>query len=198
MTHYFENDPRLKHNRKQLVFRFLGVDYKLMSDAGVFSKDHVDLGTQTMLTYLINHPTSGSFLDLGCGYGVVAIVVKKNFPETEVIASDVNQRALSLTIENAQLNDVNITSVLSDGFENIHQMFNSIAFNPPIKVGKKKMYALLLEARDHLTTDGVLTLVIRKDQGAKSALNYVQSIFHSCHVSVKHKGFWVITCIKSA
>jgi 16S rRNA (guanine1207-N2)-methyltransferase len=197
MTHYFINDPNLKHNRKQIVFRFLGVDFVFESDAGVFSRNHVDPGTARMLQHIVDAQVHTSFLDFGCGYGVVGCVVKAIFPQCDVVASDVNERAIELTQKNAGLNNVTITTVLSDGFDTIDQYFETIGFNPPIKVGKVKMYDLMEQCHQHLTDDGVLWLVIRKDQGAKSALNYLTSVFKSVEVKEKYKGFWILSCKKS-
>lgn len=198
MTHYFKNDPNLKHNRKQIVFRFLGVDYILESDAGVFSKDHVDTGTAIMLQSIVESPSSeGTFLDLGCGYGVVACVIKSLQPKRSVFASDINERAIELCKTNALKNNLDIEVIHSDGFENIDQTFDTIAFNPPIKVGKKKMYALLEASHTHLNTQGTLVVVIRKDQGAKSAIAYLQTLFEEIRIITKRKGFWVISCEKA-
>jgi 16S rRNA (guanine1207-N2)-methyltransferase len=197
MTHYFINDPNLKHNRKQIVFRFLGVDFVFESDAGVFSKNHVDPGTARMLQHIVDAQVHASFLDFGCGYGVVGCVIKAMFPQSNVVASDVNQRAIELTQKNATLNKVAITTILSDGFDSIDQSFETIGFNPPIKVGKVKMYDLMAQCHQHLTDDGILWLVIRKDQGAKSAMNYLVTLFKSVEVKEKYKGFWILSCKRS-
>jgi|SRR5690554_1345688 len=197
MTHYFKNDPNLKHNRKQIKFRFLGVDYILESDAGVFSKDHVDTGTQLMLQHIGEGQISDPFLDFGCGYGVVSCVVKTMAPQLEVIASDINQRAVELSKINVEKYNLDIEVIQSDGFENIHQKFKTIAFNPPIKVGKEKMYGLLAQCHAHLYKKGVLIIVIRKDQGAKSAIAYLQTLFEEIRIIIKKKGFWVISCEKA-
>jgi 16S rRNA (guanine1207-N2)-methyltransferase len=69
-----------------------------------------------------------------------------------------------------------------------------IGFNPPIKVGKVKMYDLLKQAHDHLTPMGTLWVVIRKNQGAPSALNYLQGLFLNVNIVDKHQGYWVLSC----
>lgn len=196
MTHYFINDPKVKHDRKQIVFRFLGVDYAFESDAGVFSKDHVDPGTARLLFHIVQDVTMKNFLDLGCGYGVVAIIVKTLFPMVSVTASDINQRAVDLTIQNASKHNVDITTIVSDGLTDIEQTFDCIGFNPPIKVGKSKMYDLFAQCHQHLTKHGRLWLVIRKDQGAKSAIRYLATLFASVDVIDKHKGYWILSCEK--
>lgn len=196
MTHYFKNDPNLKHNRKQIVFRFLGVDYIFESDAGVFSRNHVDPGSEVLLKHIVNSFNAKSFLDFGCGYGVIGCVIKNLFNHVQVIASDINLRAIELTRTNAEKLGLEIETVLSDGFDELDIHFDCIGFNPPIKVGKEKMYDLLRQAHDHLTPTGTLWIVIRKDQGAPSALKYLNQLFTEVTVVDKHKGYWVMSCKK--
>lgn len=197
MTHYFKNDPNLKHNRKQIVFRFLGVEYPFVSDSGVFSKEHVDPGTAVMLKHIVQSMDGKTFLDFGCGYGVVGCVIKSLFNHVQVFASDVNTRAIELTKTNALNLGLEIETIESDGFDSMDINVDSIGFNPPIKVGKVKMYDLIKQAHDHLTPTGTLWIVIRKDQGAKSALNYLRSLFTEVNVVDKHKGYWVLSCKNS-
>jgi 16S rRNA (guanine1207-N2)-methyltransferase len=196
MTHYFKNDPNLKHSRKQIVFRFLGVEYPFESDAGVFSKNHVDPGTTVLLKNIVESLDAKTFLDFGCGYGVVGCIIKNLFDHVQVIASDVNTRAIELTKTNAENLGLEIQTIHSDGFESMDIQVDCIGFNPPIKVGKVKMYDLLQQACDHLSPDGTLWVVIRKDQGAKSALTYLGELFTNVSVVDKHKGYWVLSCKK--
>ena len=197
MTHYFKNDPNLKHDRKQIVFRFLGVEYPFQSDAGVFSKDHVDPGTAVLLKHIVESMSGKTFLDYGCGYGIVGCVIKSLFEHVQVTASDVNERAIELTNTNAENFGLEIETVVSDGFASMDIMVDNIGFNPPIRVGKVKMYDLLKQAHDHLTSMGTLWIVIRKDQGAQSALTYLQSLFLKVNIVDKHKGYWVLSCKNS-
>lgn len=197
MTHYFKNDPNLKHNRKQIVFRFLGVEYPLISDSGVFSKDHVDPGTAVLLKHMVQSVEGETFLDFGCGYGVVGCVIKALFDHVQVFASDVNTRAIELTNTNAMNLGLEIEAIESDGFDSLDIVVDTIGFNPPIKVGKVKMYDLLKQAHDHLTPTGTLWVVIRKDQGAQSALTFLKSLFTEVNTVDKHKGYWVLSCKKN-
>lgn len=194
MTHYFKNDPNLKHDRKQFVFRFLGVEYPFQSDAGVFSKGHVDPGTAVLLKHIVEAMDGKTFLDFGCGYGVVGCVIKSLFDHVQVTASDVNRRAIELTNINANNLGLDIETVISDGFDSMDIKIDTIGFNPPIKVGKVKMYDLLKQAHDHLMPMGTLWVVIRKNQGAPSALNYLQGLFSKVNIVDKYQGYWVLSC----
>ena len=180
-------------NRKRIPFRFLGVDVEFETHENIFSKDHVDDGTQLLLRSLPPLNTPCNVLDLGCGYGVVGISLKKVYPQISVVSSDVNEDALRLTGINAQLNDVDIHLVHSDGFSMIEGLFDWILFNPPIRIGKKNLYILYEDALDHLTPTGTLWMVIRKDKGAESTMRYLKSLGMLVERIAQHQGFWILS-----
>lgn len=70
-------------------------------------------------------------LDIGTGSGVIAITLKKKFPNASITAIDVSESALKVAKENAKLNDVDIEFILSDLFENINAKYDVIISNPP-------------------------------------------------------------------
>lgn len=193
---YFEDNRSLPSNRKEHSFRFYGHCYTFTADNGVFSKDHVDPGTELLLKTAAEQPVSGPVLDLGCGTGVIGIVLKTMYPEAEVTCSDVNPRALELTALNADRNRCELEVVLSDGFEKLPGFYQAIVTNPPIRVGKKVLYRLLEECHAHLKPEGLLLAVIRRDQGAESAMKKLRELFGSCEVAAKGKGYWILRCIR--
>ena len=132
-------------------------------------------------------------LDLGCGVGVIGISVAKAWP-VGLTQSDVNLRALELTRLNQRRNGVTGAVVESDGFDAIDGRFDAILTNPPIRAGKAVIYRLFREARDHLEAGGALFLVIRRQQGAESAVKYLRTLFDSVEAVSKKKGYWVLRC----
>ena len=106
---------------------------------------------------------------------------------------DVNKRALHLAERNLKENIIEGTVLESDAYSNISTTFDTIITNPPIRAGKKKVYEILLNAKDHLLKNGNLFLVIHKDQGAKSVIKDLESIYN-VEVLEKNKGFFVIKC----
>ena len=132
-------------------------------------------------------------LDLGCGFGVMGICLAAT-EKVEMVMSDVNRRALDLARENAEKNHVQAEIVESDGLSALNGSFCQIITNPPIRTGKQVIYALFAQCRDHLTPDGKLYLVIRKQQGADSAKAYLATLFENVETIARKKGFYIFCC----
>ena len=196
MSHYFTDNADMSHSRRVIPFRFLGVNYKFVSDNGVFSKDEIDDGTQLLLSCLDFSSLNNGIVDLGCGYGVIAVIVSK-ITDSEVLAIDVNPRAIELTKENSDLNNVKVKAIENNGLTNIDKLFRAIITNPPIRAGKETVYRLFDQAYEKLEEDGVLWVVIRKQQGAVSAVNKLNELFGNCLVVERKKGFWILKSNKT-
>lgn len=188
---YFERTPACDSSPTDCTFEYRGCAVTLTTDAGVFSRGEVDYGTKALLNALPE--LSGRVLDLGCGYGAVGVSIGKRYP-LDVTMSDVNLRALSLAEKNARRNGVAAKTVESDGFSNLTGSFDYILTNPPIRAGKQVIYRLFSEAAAHLADEGALYIVIRKQQGAQSAIAYLQTLFASVAAIEKKGGFWVLEC----
>ena len=144
MSHYFENDKNLVSDIKEFKVNILNNDFSFNTDNGVFSKGELDYGTYLLIKNVLKMDLSGEILDLGCGYGPIGIILKK-LKDVNVTMSDVNHRAIHLVKMNAKKNNVLVNPIISDGYENIDKMFSYVISNPPIRVGKKKLYELLIE-----------------------------------------------------
>jgi 16S rRNA (guanine1207-N2)-methyltransferase len=144
----------------------------------------------------VKENVAGRVLDLGCGYGVVGIVLKKLYPETAVLSTDVNPRALELAELNCKKNHTECEVRLSDGFANIPESFELVITNPPIRTGKKVIYPMFEDAFSHLVPGGVFLAVIRRQQGAESALKKLKEIFGNCEVTERKKGYWILKSIR--
>jgi len=197
--HYFTDNRDLPSHRRDLACTFQGKDYTFTVDNGVFSKREIDEGTIVLLKAIAKEdPLSGRMLDLGCGYGVIGIILKGMYPDLEVTAADVNPRAVELTVLNSTRNAVKVSALVSDGFAGLaSSKFDSIVTNPPIRAGKKTIYRLFEEAYAHLEDNGVFYAVIRRDQGAESAMNKLAEVFGSCDLIDRKRGYWVLRCVKA-
>ena len=187
MTHYFSDNTDLPHKKIELNFDYEGIKFTFISDIGVFSKNEIDQGSKILLDSVKDKNFKGNVLDLGCGYGVISIILKKLF-DIEATGVDVNPRAVSLSKENAIKNKVEINYFVSDGFSKVDSKFNEILVNPPIRAGKSVIYKMFNDAYDHLHENGNLWVVIRKQQGASSAIAEITSIFKNCQIIEKKKG----------
>lgn len=193
--HYYSADPQSEHRYAETAYAYRGAELRFLTDAGVFSRGEVDFGTQVLLRALPEE-MSGRVLDLGCGWGAVGVSLAKRYPACRVTMSDVNRRALDLAAKNAQSNGVQAQCVQSDGLDAVEGPFDLIVTNPPIRAGKQVIYRLFAQSADKLSPGGALYLVIRKQQGAESAIKYLKTIFSQVDTVEKSGGFWVIRCIK--
>ncbi|MEG0842200.1 MAG: methyltransferase [Erysipelotrichaceae bacterium] len=198
MDHYFSDNRHLETNRKEISFRFWCFTLKFLSDNGVFSKTAIDYGSRVLLGVISDQKLLGKkALDMGCGYGVIGITLKKCFPETEFTLCDVNPRALDLAKDNAKINEVDVEVKLSHVYENIlGNTFSDIISNPPIRAGKVIVHEILSGSYEHLACGGRLWVVIRKAQGAPSAIAKIKEVYGNCEIMKKDKGYYVLMAEK--
>lgn len=191
--HYFSSSPVSKSFIRVIEHEWRGVKIRFETDNGTFSKTEVDQGSRILMDALPEE-IRGNVLDLGCGWGAVGVTVGKRYPDAGITMCDVNERALALAGSNAAKNGVKAETVLSDGLSNVEGSFDLIITNPPIRAGKQVIYRLFEESRDQLSENGCLYMVIRKQQGAESAIKYLKTLFGSVKTVDKSAGFWVIRC----
>lgn len=191
MQHYFTNNTSLSHDVKKVDVVIHNINYYFNTDNGVFSKEKLDFGTELLLkTFEYNYPQKKTLLDIGCGCGPIGIYASKLGFTVDM--SDVNERALSLA-RNAALKQGLKTNIFeSDAYENITNKYDYIISNPPIRVGKEKLYEIIMNAKEHLLENGELWIVVRKKQGAESLIRDMRKIYNSVDVITKKKGYYVI------
>lgn len=196
MSHYYSKNPDVLSNPQEINYQFKNKLFKFKTDNGVFSKQYVDFGTNLLLNSITINNIEFPLLDLCCGYGVVGIVLKSQTNKA-VYATDINERAVLLTKENAKINNVNINVYSGDMFENIPDIsFSQILLNPPIRAGKTVVFNLYLESYNRLVTNGELDIVIQKKQGKDSTLKYLKELFKEVNIINKDKGYFIIRAIK--
>lgn len=193
MAQYFDNVD-LKSELRTFDVKIFDLILKFNSDNGVFCKDRLDFGTRLLLESIPWNEVGDSILDVGCGYGPIGIIASK-MTDASVTMCDVNKRALHLAEMNCKNNNVSATVVESNCYEKIQLRFDCIITNPPIRAGKKIVYEIVFGAKKHLNDNGLLFLVIHKDQGAKSLLKDLEKEYE-VEVLEKNKGFFVIKCKK--
>ena len=165
--HYFSAQPAGPDTRRPLSVVLAGASRELVTSSGLFSPDGVDKGTAILLD-TVPRPEGQRLLDIGCGWGPIALTMALLSPGAEVYAVDVNERCIALTTENAaRLGLGNVIAgppdAVDEGLE-----FDTIWSNPPIRIGKQELHALLLRWLPRLAPGGRAWLVVQKNLGADS------------------------------
>lgn len=195
MSQYFDNDKNIKSEKRLIKFNFNNKEFSIYSDNGVFSKDRFDYGTRVLLNSVDIDKLSGNVLDLGCGLGVVGIILGTFNKGINIDMVDINERAIDLAKNNLVLNNVKANVFVSDIYSNIDNKYDFIITNPPIRAGKNVIRGFLLGSYDYLKDDGILYFVMRKDHGVKSMIKELSVKFNTSIVN-KDKGFYVVLCTK--
>ncbi len=194
--YYYTASPTSGHEDRYFNHVFAGKVLRFCTDAGVFSKQHIDPGSE-LLCKSLPQDLHGRVLDMGCGWGAMTVMTLAAHPQVQMTMADINERALELAKANVAQNGMQAEALLSDGFAAIEGQFDAVITNPPIRAGKVVIYAMFEQAREHLVPGGALYLVIRKQQGAPSALKHLQTIYARADVIERDGGYWIIRCVTS-
>ena len=224
MQHYFSGKPESESNPRLIEYAVGDRKLKFMTDSGVFSKSGVDRGSGLLINTAISQGYQGKVLDLGCGYGAVGVSLLAHNPGICLLMADINERAVSLSTQNLEINfgldlsgrektngdiaknDANASLkasvLLSDGFSEIKRLFPGTAFdyiylNPPIRAGKGTVFRLYGESLGHLAKGGRLYVVIQKKQGMESTRKELERVFGNCERVAGKSGFGVLRSVKA-
>lgn len=166
--HYFSASPSSSENLRRIRVSLAGRDVEVMTAGGVFSPDHVDGGTAVLLANTPPPPVGGHLLDLGCGWGPIALSLAIDAPHATIWAVDVNERALDLVRRNAAELDLdNVNAVLPEDVP-ADIAFRTIRSNPPIRVGKDVLHGLLETWIPRLAERSDAWLVVQRNLGSDS------------------------------
>ncbi len=191
---YYAENPDAAHDIHELRVDLLGQKMTFLTDAGVFSKKMVDFGSQLLLKCL-EVSQGETVLDVGCGYGPLGLSLAKAFG-VQATMVDINNRALDLARQNAERNKVEATIFQSNIYEQVEGKFDHVISNPPIRAGKQVVHEIIEKSKDFLGTDGDLTIVIQKKQGAPSAKSKMEEVFGNCEIVKKDKGYYILRSVK--
>jgi 16S rRNA (guanine1207-N2)-methyltransferase len=166
--HYFSADPTVAFRRVAVEASVWGHDLRLTSGSGVFAQGRVDIGTSVLFRET-EPPAPGRILDLGCGYGVIGLAIATAVPDAQVTGVDVNERAVLLANENAAaLGVADRFTAATPAAVPADAAYDEIWSNPPIRIGKDALHALLLEWLPRLAPGGRAVMVVGKNLGADS------------------------------
>ncbi|MEX0768981.1 MAG: methyltransferase [Microthrixaceae bacterium] len=192
--HYFSDMPSSESKPTTVQLSLPDLTFNLQADSGIFSSDRIDPGTKILLMEVTDLPL-GPILDLGCGYGPIATTMAKRYPSQEIWAIDVNSRARSVCQENL-LTHADATTefhVLSPEQVPADLQIAAIVSNPPIRIGKPALHALLTFWLDRLRqVDGVAWLVVHKHLGADSLSRWLENEGYASTKMRSRQGYRVL------
>ncbi len=164
----------------------------LETDRGVFSRERVDPGTKLLLLEAPPPPAAGNLLDLGCGYGPLAMALARRSPEATVWAVDVNRRAVALTAENARAAGLaNVAAVEPDDVPDGIR-FAALWSNPPVRLGQAPLHGLLQRWLARLAPGASAFLVVHKHLGADSLARWLDGEGHPTRRLVSRMGYRIL------
>jgi 16S rRNA (guanine1207-N2)-methyltransferase len=167
-SHYFDAAPNVASKPRTVHLHVGELALELQADRGVFGSRGIDLGTRVLLNEAPAPPPDGDILDLGSGYGPIAIALARQAPGSRVWAVDVNERAIELTRTNAAAASVaNVTACFPNEVPD-EVRFAAIYSNPPVRVGKAALHELLVRWLGRLGEGGRAYLVVQRNLGADS------------------------------
>lgn len=190
--HYFTARPASPDERRTIHVALAGRTRAVQVAPGVFSAERVDPGTSVLLQHAPRPPATGAFLDLGCGWGPIALTLGLRSPGAQVWAVDVNDRALDLTRSNA--GSLGLTNVHAGMAHDVPPdlRFDLIWSNPPIRVGKRVLHDLLLTWLPRLAPSGVAYLVVQRNLGSDSLQRWLTEQGHPAERFTSVKGFRIL------
>jgi len=174
-SHYFDEAPSGQMKTKEITVSLDGREVKVTTAGSIFSPEHVDTGTKILLEHIGEAPAGGDILDLGCGWGPIALALALHSPKATVWAVDINERARQLTALNAQNLGLSNVRVCHPDEVPAALEFTGIWSNPPIRVGKDALHELMASWLPRLEQRAEAYLVVQKNLGADSLQRWIEA-----------------------
>ncbi len=192
--HYFSKNPKGEFRKECFEVDILDETVKINSGSGIFSLDKLDFGTELLIKNAKIENKKLHILDLGCGYGIIGIMMKKKHPDLNVMMIDVNDRAVKLAKQNCRENKIECEVFQSDIFLNpktSDKKFDIILTNPPFSAGKSVCIEFIKQSFSHLNKNGSLQLVAPHNKGGESLKKIMLETFGNVKELAKKSGFRV-------
>jgi len=193
--HYFSPQPAGDFKTTEIEVSLAGREVTIETAGSIFSPDRLDMGTDALMRIVPQTPEKGNFLDLGCGWGPLAITMALEAPDAAIYAIDVNERALELTRRNAKRLKLDNIHVSTPQDVPAAVNFDIIWSNPPIRVGKAELHSILKHWIPRLVVGGIGYFVVAKHLGADSFEKWLRAEFaggFDVYREDHYKGFRVV------
>ncbi|UUX33016.1 class I SAM-dependent methyltransferase [Fundicoccus culcitae] len=200
---YFTHKPSSEERYREFTVDVAGFPLRFVTSEGVFSKNRMDYGSKFLVETFIEKniiKEDKKILELGAGYGPVAITLAKAYPNCSVMGIEVNERAFELSKKNATLNQVEVNFEVGDAttYAVAGLDVDVVLTNPPIRAGKAVIQAFVNQAYKALVLEGELWVVVQKKQGAPSMQSHMQAIFGNVEKLKQDKGYWILKSQKTS
>jgi len=199
VEHYFTERPQSEFRKERFEVDILDQKIIVNSGSGIFSLKEIDFGTELLIKNSKIPKNDAELLDMGCGYGIVGIALKKAHPQINVTMSDINDRAIKLSRQNCDENDAECMVIKSDIFSNPElqsKKFDVILTNPPFSAGKAVCIEIIKQSKEHLNKEGLLQLVAPHNKGGESLKKIMLEVFGNVGELCKKRGYRVYISIK--
>ena len=193
--HYFSPQPAGDFKTTEIEVSLAGREVTIETAGSIFSPDRLDMGTDALMRIVPQTPEKGNFLDLGCGWGPLAITMALEAPVANIYAIDVNERALELTRRNAKRLKLGNMHVSTPQDVATKVNFDIIWSNPPIRVGKAELHSIMKHWIPRLVVGGIGYFVVAKHLGADSFEKWLRAEFaggYDVYREDHYKGFRVV------
>jgi 16S rRNA (guanine1207-N2)-methyltransferase len=193
LNHYFAAHPKSKIRLGIIRTHLRGKSFEFLTASGVFSRKRVDLGTRLLIESMAL-PEEGYVLDVGCGYGAVGITAAAFGPNLRVVMIDVNERAVRLARQNAEINNAqNVTVKRGHLYEPVKGFaFNCVLSNPPVSAGMETVKAIICDAPEYMTTRATFQMVVKSKVGGKRLCMVFEEAFGNVQVLARGSGYRVL------
>ena len=177
-SHYFTDSPAATADeRRPVQVEIAGREVTVETAGGIFSPGGLDRATAILLDEVPEPPSAGALLDIGAGWGPIALTLALRSPEASVWAVDVTERALDLTRRNAAAHGLDNVRTARPDEVPADLPFAAIWSNPPIRVGKAVLHEMMRTWLPRLAPGGQAWLVVQKNLGADSLQKWLTSEF---------------------
>lgn len=164
--HYFSATPASADERRTITVELNGQKYQVQTASGTFSPTGLDKGTAVLLEHV--PAPRGTVLDIGCGWGPIAMTAALQNPDSKVYGVEINERSIDLARLNAQALGLENLSISDPAGMEDDLQFDTIWSNPPIRIGKDALHELLLKWLPRLAPGGEAWMVVQKNLGSDS------------------------------
>ena len=189
MSHYFSKRQETEFRLKQIEDCVRGINVKLFTAPGVFSKKKIDNGSRLLAKKMIIGEKD-KVLDLGCGIGIIGLIAS-HLTKGKVVLTDINKRACKLARMNTKRRK-NTSVVSGDAYGAVKGLkFDVILLNPPQSAGRELCFKLISEAKEHLTRNGSLQMVARHKKGGEVLSFKMKEIFGNLETLARGSGYRV-------